>query len=236
MFYEHAFRTKTLARSGSVRRTRLCASHVRKGRELRQLSERQQKMLAFIADYMDEHGRPPTVREIGQAAGISSTSVVDYNLRILEREGHLKRDRELSRGIELSGRRRTPEIPVVGRIAAGEPIEAIQDPDDTIEVSPRLVQEGCFALRVKGTSMIEDNIEDGDLVVIRPQNHADDGDTVVAVITGGPTGSGEATLKRFYRERDHVRLQPRNAALSPIYVDPRNLEIQGKVVEVRKTF
>ena len=203
---------------------------------MRQLSERQERILRFIGDYMNDHGRPPTVREIGQAANISSTSVVDYNLRVLEREGHLKRDRELSRGIELPGRRRAPSIPVMGRIAAGEPIEAVEDPDEVVEVSQRFVQEGCFALRVKGTSMIEDQIDDGDIVVIRPQPNADDGDTVVALITGGPSAAGEATLKRFYKERDRVRLQPRNIALAPIYVDPANLKIQGKVVQVLKSF
>src|SRR5262245_14266400 len=129
---------------------------------MRALSERQQNMLRFIRGYIADHARPPTVREIGNAVGISSTSVVDYNLRILERDGHLKRERELSRGIELPGRG-VPTIPIIGRIAAGEPIEAIQDPNDTVEVSNNLVQQGCYALRVKGTSMIEDHIEDGDV-------------------------------------------------------------------------
>ena len=203
---------------------------------MRQLSERQERMLRFIGDYVDDHGRPPTVREIGLAAGISSTSVVDYNLRVLEREGHLKRDRELSRGIELAGRRRSPVISVVGQIAAGQPIEAIQDPDDVVEVSQHLVQEGCYALRVKGQSMIEDQIDDGDIVVIHPQASADDGDTVVALITSGPSSNGEATLKRLYRERDRIRLQPRNATMQPIYVSPDDLQIQGKVVSVIKTY
>jgi repressor LexA len=203
---------------------------------MRQLSERQERMLQFISEYMDDHGRPPTVREIGEAVGISSTSVVDYNLKILEREGHLKRDRELSRGIELQGRRRGSSIPIVGSIAAGEPIDAILDAEEQVEAPQRYVQENCYALRVKGTSMIEDHIDDGDIVIVRPQSSASDGDTVVALITSGPTATGAATLKRFYRESGRIRLQPRNAELSPIYVAPEDLQIQGKVVEVRKTF
>lgn len=199
---------------------------------MRQLSERQQRILGFIREYLAEHGRPPTVREIGMAAGISSTSVVDYNLRILEREGHLRRDRELSRGIELAGRRAAPFIPVVGRIAAGEPIEAVEDPDDTIEVSQRLADQGCFALRVKGKSMIDDHIDDGDMVVVRPQETANDGDIVVALITSGVSPQGEATLKRLYREGDRIRLQPANAEMAPLYVKAQDLRIQGKVVSV----
>jgi len=196
---------------------------------MRALSERQQSMLRFIRDYIGEHARPPTVREIGLAVGISSTSVVDYNLRVLERDGHLKRERELSRGIELPGRG-APAIPVIGRIAAGEPIEAIEDPMDTVEVPQRYVDQGCYALRVKGKSMIEDAIDDGDIVVIKPQETAEDGEKVVALITSGVFPEGEATLKRLYRESERVRLQPANSAMQPIYVNPDDLRIQGKVV------
>jgi repressor LexA len=201
-----------------------------------QLSDRQQRMLKFIAEYVSERGRPPTVREIGTAVGISSTSVVDYNLRILEREGHLRRDRELSRGIELAGRKQVPTIPVIGRIAAGQPIEAVTDPEDAVESSQRLVDQGCYALRVKGQSMIEDHIDDGDIVIIRPQSNADDGDTVVALITSSGVPEGEATLKKVYREGARVRLQPANATMEPIYVQPRDLQIQGKVVSIVKNF
>src|SRR5438445_7829636 len=116
---------------------------------MRALSERQQNMLQFIRDYISDHARPPTVREIGNAVGISSTSVVDYNLRVLERDGHLRRERELSRGIELSDRGSPPSIRVMGLIAAGQPIEAIEDAGETVEVPQRLVDLGCFALRVK---------------------------------------------------------------------------------------
>jgi repressor LexA len=189
-------------------------------------------MLRFIREYIGEHGRPPTVREIGLAVGISSTSVVDYNLRGLERDGHLRRERELSRGIDLPDRGKPPSIPVLGRIAAGEPIEAVSDPTDSVEVPQRLVDQGCYALRVKGKSMIDDHIDDGDVVVVKPQDTADNGEIVVALVTSGPSGQGEATLKRVYREGQRIRLQPANATMQPIYVAPEELRIQGKVVSV----
>ncbi|MEA2642243.1 MAG: repressor LexA, partial [Chloroflexota bacterium] len=165
---------------------------------MRALSQRQEAMLRFIRQYLSERGRPPTVREIGMAVGISSTSVVDYNLRILERDGHLRRERELSRGIELPGRG-APTIPVLGRIAAGQPIEAVEDPTDTVEVPQRFVDGGYYALRVKGKSMIEDHIDDGDVVVVKPQDDVDDGDIAVALIVEEGSPEGEATLKRIYR-------------------------------------
>jgi len=199
---------------------------------MRAMSDRQQRMLQFIRQYVDEHGRPPTVREIGVAVGISSTSVVDYNLRMLERDGHLRRERELSRGIALAGRHAVPTIPVMGYIAAGLPIEAVSDPDDAVEVPQKLVDQGCYALRVKGKSMIEDHIDDGDLVVIKPQDTVGDGEIAVALVTSGPSTQGEATLKRIYRDGTRVRLQPANSAMEPFFVDPENLIIQGKLVSV----
>ncbi len=202
------------------------------------LSERQRRILDFIARFQQQHGYPPTIREIGQAAGISSTSVVDYNLKVLEREGLLKRDREVSRGLGLpvvaSSRRSeaSTRIPIIGRIAAGEPIEAVQGHQEELDVAEHLCDDGCYALKVKGKSMIEDLIDDGDVVVIRPQETAADGDIVVALITEGPTSEGRATLKRLYRESSRIRLQPANSEMQPIYVDPKDLLIQGKVVSV----
>jgi repressor LexA len=203
------------------------------------LSERQRRIVEFIGEFLDEHGYPPTVRDIGRAVGISSTSVVDYNLKRLEREGFLKRVRDVSRGIELvgdgerRGRGAFTEVPVIGRIAAGEPIEAVEERDrDRLLLSPSLAEDGCFALRVKGKSMIEDLIDDGDVVVVRPQSTADNGDIVVALLMEASDEPGRATLKRLYRERDKVRLQPANSALNPIFVDPATLRVQGKVVAV----
>jgi repressor LexA len=206
---------------------------------MRKLSERQRRILEFLEQYTAEHGYPPSIREIGQAAGISSTSVVDYNLRVLEREALIRRDREVSRGLGLVGRRPATErlrlvrVPIKGRIAAGEPIEAIEGHEDHLEFSAGMVPDGCYALQVKGKSMIEDLIDDGDLVVIRPQDTADNGDIVVALLMNqAASGEGVATLKRLYRERDRVRLQPANAAMEPIFVDPAHLRVQGKVVTV----
>ena len=203
------------------------------------LSARQRRILDFIGTFVDDNGYPPTVREIGRAAGISSTSVVDYNLRILEREGFMRRARDVSRGIELAGeldrraRSASVEVSVVGRIAAGEPIEAVEERDqDRLLLSPSLAPQGCFALRVKGKSMIEDLIDDGDVVVVRPQSTADNGDIVVALLLDGSGEAGRATLKRIYREKANIRLQPANAALPPMFVDPASLRVQGKVVAV----
>jgi repressor LexA len=205
---------------------------------MRKMSERQQKILEFVVEYTADHGYPPSIREIGQAVGISSTSVVDYNLRALERSGLIRRDREVSRGLGVVGqtpaaRPTTIRIPIVGRIAAGEPIEAMEQHDDFLEMGIGTVPDGCYALQVKGKSMIEDLIDDGDLVVIRPQETAENGDIVVALLMSQESSSGgAATLKRLYRERDRVRLQPANATMQPIFVDPDQLRVQGKVVSV----
>lgn len=204
---------------------------------MRPLSDRQQSILDFIGRFQERHGYPPTLREIGHEVGITSTSVVDYNLRALEKRGHLRRDREVSRGLELTALpMRRPNgpvrVPVVGRIAAGEPIEAVEGFQDEVELSRELSGDGCYALRVKGKSMIEDLIDDGDLVVVRPQESADNGDIVVALLTEGPSSEGRATLKRLYREKDSIRLQPANSTMEPIFVRPEELRIQGKVVAV----
>ncbi len=204
---------------------------------MRKLSDRQSRIIEFLEQYTTEHGYPPSIREIGQAAGISSTSVVDYNLRALEREGIIRRDREVSRGLGLVGRRpgmlQLVRVPIKGRIAAGEPIEALEGHDDYLEFASGTVPDGCYALQVKGKSMIDDLIDDGDLVIVRPQDTAENGDIVVALLMNqSPSGEGVATLKRLYRERDEIRLQPANAAMQPIYVDPQHLRVQGKVVSV----
>ena len=188
---------------------------------------------------MDERGYPPSIREIGDRVGISSTSVVDYNLRVLERDGYIRRDREVSRGLELVGSPRSQRqaqprlvrIPVIGRIAAGLPIEAIEDPGDVVELPVGAVPDNCYALRVRGTSMVDDHIDDGDLVVIRPQPSVENGDIAVAIVNDA-TENGGATLKRLYREGDTVRLQPRNPAMQPILVPADQVEVRGKVVKL----
>jgi repressor LexA len=205
----------------------------------KKLSERQKNILKYIEAYVDERGYPPSIREIGDRVGISSTSVVDYNLKILEREGRIRRDREVSRGLELVGdargqkhaQPRVVSIRVVGTIAAGLPIEAIEDPSDVLELPVGSVPDQCYALRVRGTSMIDDHIDDGDLVVIRSQQSVDNGDIAVAIVDDA-TGNGGATLKRFYLEGDMVRLQPRNPSMQPIVVRADQVEVRGKVVKL----
>ena len=205
----------------------------------KKLSDRQKNILKYIEAYVDERGYPPSIREIGDRVGISSTSVVDYNLRVLERDGYLRRDREVSRGLELTstsrGQRHTQprvvRIPVVGRIAAGVPIEAIEDPSDVVELPVGSVPDNCYALSVRGSSMIEDHIDDGDLVVVRQQPSVDNGDIAVAIVSDSSENGG-ATLKRFYLEGDMVRLQPRNPAMQPMMVPADQVEVRGKVVKL----
>lgn len=198
-----------------------------------------QRILDAIGELTVSNNRPPTNRELGQYLGGKSTGHIDYHLRKLKEQGKIHHDPKKSRGISLAGaleRDVMPsfggQVPVVGTIAAGRPIEAVLDRDTYVTVPGITDTKSLFALRVRGKSMIEDLIDDGDIVVCRPQDHADDGDTVVALILSGPSESGEATLKRFYRDSERVRLEPRNPTMSPIFVHPEDLRIQGKVVTV----
>jgi repressor LexA len=200
------------------------------------LSERQRTILEFISDYIAEHDRPPTNREIGQAMSIASTGHVDYHLSVLAKKGYIEREANTSRGLRLTAvsephpRRRVFHVPVVGRIAAGAPIEAISDPNDAVELGDEFACEDAYALRVRGTSMIEDLIADGDLVVVQPAQTANNGDVVVALLTDGASEHGEATLKRYFRERDRIRLQPANREMEPIFCRPTDVQVQGKVI------
>ena len=203
---------------------------------MKDLSGKQQKIYDYIRAFVDEHDYPPSIRQIQEACGISSTSVVDYNLRILEKSGFIRRDREVSRAIEVlhGGERRARVIPVpiIGTIAAGQPIPvpdaATFDPSDTVEVSPELVGDfdNVFALRVKGTSMIDALVNDGDIVLLQSTQSARDGDMVAAWLKR----EQEATLKKYYHEGDRIRLQPANETMDPIYTDAANVEVQGKVI------
>ncbi len=203
------------------------------------LSPKQERILDFLRRFLDDKDYPPTVRDIVKGCGISSTSVVDYNLNILEREGYIRRDREISRGIELvdSNRRRLVRVPVIGRIAAGEPIPVPSAETwnnvaaaETIDLTEGLTRgkREVYALRVKGTSMVDALINDGDIVLMEYTNTAENGELVAVWLKG----EKEATLKRFYRERDRIRLQPANIAMEPVYAEPENVEIQGKVIAV----
>ncbi len=205
---------------------------------MKDLSAKQQRILDYIRAFIEEHDYPPSIRQIQQACDISSTSVVDYNLRILERQGQIRRDREVSRAIEvLHGGRRAPRVvpvPIIGTIAAGQPIPVPSadtwsaDMSDSIEVAPEMVgdRENVFALRVKGTSMIDALVNDGDIVILEQAAAARDGDMVVAWLKN----EQEATLKRIFREGDRVRLQPANETMQPIYTDAGNVEVQGRVI------
>ena len=199
------------------------------------LSTKQQKILDFLRRFIREKDYPPSIRDIQEACGISSTSVVDYNLKALERMGHIHRDREVSRAIELldgSGRRpRTISIPLVGQIAAGQPIpvpEASVDYSETVEITEEMARgkENIYALRVKGTSMIDALVNDGDIIILEQDSSPENGEMVAAWLKS----EQEATLKRLYREGDRVRLQPANETMKPIYTAADNVEIQGKVL------
>jgi repressor LexA len=210
----------------------------------KKLSKRQEAMLAYIEDFIEEHSYPPTIRDIQRDLSISSTSVVDYNLNALEQRNFIRRNRNISRGIELVGRQPTPpnivKIPIVGQIAAGEPIPVLDDvPVDenteTIELSQEMLgsrQENLFGLRVRGMSMIDALINDGDIVILRHQQTCENGETVAVWLKD----EKETTLKKFYFEQDRVRLQPANAQMDPIFSSPENVEIQGKLVTVFRPY
>ena len=199
------------------------------------LSTKQQKIIEFLRRFIREKDYPPSIRDIQEACGISSTSVVDYNLKALERMGYIHRDREVSRAIELldgSGRRpRMIAVPLVGQIAAGQPIpvpEASVDYSETVEITEEMARgkENIYPLRVRGTSMIDALVNDGDIIILQQDSSPENGEMVAAWLKS----EQEATLKRFYREGDRVRLQPANEAMEPIYTDADNVEIQGKVL------
>ena len=202
-----------------------------------------QRIVRGIHELTTRNNRPPTNRELGEYLGGKSTGHIDYHLRILREQGLLMHDPKKSRGIMLvnlepasapAAQPRMLRIPLRGRIAAGAAIEALEDRDEYVDIASSVPRgEEVFALRVKGKSMIEDLIDDNDIVVVRAQQTAQDGDMVVALLTNGPSEAGEATLKRFYREKGGlIRLQPANAAMQPIMVSERDVQIQGKVISV----
>jgi repressor LexA len=203
------------------------------------LTGRQQEIWDFLVGYVDRHGYPPTVREIGDAVGLASPSTVHAHLANLERAGLLKRDPTKPRALELSGRgRREPAkqeapkrgLPLVGEIAAGGPLLAEDNVEEYYAV-PELLERGGadFLLRVKGESMVEAGILDGDIVVVKREQTAENGDIVVA-LAGDDETAEEATVKRFFREDGRVRLQPENSSMEPIY--SAHVQVIGKVTGV----
>jgi len=203
------------------------------------LTGRQQEIWDFLVDYVDRHGYPPAVREIGERVGLASPSTVHAHLANLERAGFLKRDPTKPRALELTGLRRHDArtvresagqaLPLVGEIAAGGPLLAEENVEEYVELPERLVGPADFLLRVKGDSMIDAGILDGDLVVVRKSDTAVNGDIVVA-LAGDDESADEATVKRYFRESGRIRLQPENSALDPIYA--KHVQILGKVVGV----
>lgn len=197
----------------------------------REMSDIQSRILDFIEQYTRKEGRPPTNREIGAKVEILSTGHVDYHLTVLERKGYISRERRKSRGIRLA-QQEPIGLRIQGKIAAGQPLDIFTDEQETLDLG---VHSREYVLQVEGNSMIEDHINDGDFVLVLPIETANDGDIIVAThLTAGERGA--ATLKRFYRERNRIRLQPANSDMKPIYVpaDEWNTEwkIQGKVTAV----
>lgn len=210
----------------------------------KKLSERQSRILEYIKQFMSEHQFPPTVRDIQAGCEISSTSVVDYNLHILQRHGYLRRLPEVSRGIELLGehanRANVATIPIYGSIAAGEPLHIPSvasrhsDEFESFDVPLSMVsgRENAYGLRVKGDSMIDAFIADGDLVIMQPIDIPNTGDMVAAELQD----RDEVTLKRFFLEGGTVRLQPENVTMDPIRVPAENVKVRGRVIGVIRSF
>lgn len=210
------------------------------------LSQRQQSILTYIQEYMQEHGYPPAIRDIKNALDISSTSVVAYNLKALQEKGKLNREGKVSRGLTLPmqeliqpANRAVTQVPLLGVITAGSPLPNPEDTSTTdsevVEVPNDLAPEDklsdVYALRVRGQSMIDALIDDNDIVLLHFQETAENGQMVAAMLVD----ENAVTLKRFYHEGDRVRLQPANKTMDPIYVSPGNVQIQGRVVGVLRS-
>ena len=205
------------------------------------LSKKQQSIIKYIDRFLNDNRYPPSIRDIQAGCNISSTSVVDYNLNILERKGYIRRHAEISRGIELLTRAQAQEamvqVPIIGLIAAGNPIP-VPTPDawdvaavsETIDIPSELTRKkkGVYALRVKGLSMIDALINDGDIVLMQSVNTVENGEMAAVWLRA----EKEVTLKKVYVERSRVRLQPANSQMQPLYATPGNVEVQGRVIAV----
>lgn len=199
------------------------------------ISETRQRIFKYIQDFIEERGYSPTVRDILKGCDISSTAVVQHHLNILEREGHIHRDPEVFRSIQLADKKSTIRVPLLGFIAAGEPIPVPESDTwqkeavDALELTEELVTgKETYALKVKGLSMIDALIDDGDIILMEATEAADDGDMVAVWLKD----KQEVTLKRLFRDKESIRLQPSNSSMKPIYVKPEEVEVQGKVVGV----
>ncbi len=200
------------------------------------LYKRQRELLEFLRQFIHKNGYSPTLSEIADAMNVSSLATIHEHLQALIKKGIIKRYEGAVRGIEIldekmAGVLEGIELPLVGFIAAGRPIEAIEDPTETIQISPTLIsgRRRAFVLQVRGNSMVKDGIYDGDYVVVEQQETAENGDIVVALL-----GNGFATLKRYYREAHRIRLEPANDSMSPIFAT--NVQVQGKVRGIIRKF
>jgi repressor LexA len=206
------------------------------------LTERQRRVMDYIANFLRENGYSPSFQEIADGVGLSSIATVHKHIATLERKGYLKRGHNQSRSLEPSPRylqdarrqrsgRPAMELPLLGRVAAGHPVEALEQPD-TLSLADFAGQKDVFVLQVKGDSMIDEHILDGDFILVEKTPRATEGDIVVALI-----GGSETTLKRYHRESDgRIRLQPANARMKPIFVPPDQIAIQGRLLAVLRRY
>jgi repressor LexA len=202
-------------------------------------SQTRQRIFSFIREFIGERGYAPTVRDILRGCGLSSTAVVQHHLNVLEREGHIRRDPEVFRSIQLTGRTNTVSVPLLGTIAAGEPIPVpsaeswASQAIETLELTDELVShKEVYALKVKGTSMIDAFVDDGDIVLMEPVVSAENGDMVAVWLKK----EQEVALKNIFVEEGRVCLQPANKTMEPIYQPPENIEVQGRVVGVIRKY
>jgi len=206
------------------------------------LTERQRRVMDFIAGFLRDQGYSPSFQEIADGVGLNSIATVHKHVATLERKGFLKRGHNQSRSLEPSvryvqefrkqrGSRSAMELPLVGLVAAGHPVEALEQPE-TLSLADFVGQKDVYVLKVKGESMIEEHILEGDFILVEKTPRAAEGEIVVALI-----GGSETTLKRFYRETDgRIRLQPANARMKPIFVAPDQLAIQGRLIAVLRRY
>ena len=197
------------------------------------LTKRQKELLDYLAAYIEQHGYAPTLEEIGRNFALGSLATVHKHLQNLERKGHIRRLPNRSRALEVmprDGARATVQVPLLGRVAAGIPLEPVEIPESVALPEELLGRGETFALRVQGDSMIGDGILDGDVVVVESRNSVENGATVVALVRG------EATLKRFFRERGRVRLVPANERLAPIVAPAEDVEVRGEVVALLRRY
>jgi repressor LexA len=198
------------------------------------LTKRQREILDYLQDFIQHHGYAPSLEEIGRRFGLSSLATVHKHLTNLQEKGFIKRAWNRSRSVEMVATNtagRAVELPLLGYVAAGVPIEAVAS-NETIAVPEDLVgRRDTYVLRVRGNSMIDEQIRDGDFVIVEDRKTAQNGETVVALLSGS-----DVTLKKFFRENGRVRLQPANPTMQPIFVDPDNLQVQGVVVGVMRRY